>query len=191
MKPFCCIQQGPLARDDLRRAQGLVVSTYVLVGDDLDILHMARRLEDLAENILGHARVQTPDIQSPLVRLRRGTPSKGATAAGRHDAALVAAAHGGRDGGGDGIVVLWDVLRRRRHVRAARAAILAAVEAGSTGIRLGRWRQVGRRRRGDVLSHDGQGRVAKAVELSRLGSPTELWFRTSSIARYRSKIKNQ
>jgi hypothetical protein len=47
---------------------------YILVGNDLDILNMARGLEDLAEDILGHTLVQASNIQSSLIRFRGGSP---------------------------------------------------------------------------------------------------------------------
>lgn len=114
-----------------------------LVGDDLDALDMASGFEDLTQNVLGDPRVQTTNVQCPLVRFRRSTARGVASSAGgRHDTTR----HGRADRSRDGIGVLWDDHRGergRRHVLLS-AALLAIVARGASG---GRWRrQVGARR---------------------------------------------
>lgn len=51
-------------------------STHILVRDDLHILNMASGLEDLAQNVLSDTRIQTTNVQSPLVGLRGGAAGK-------------------------------------------------------------------------------------------------------------------
>lgn len=91
---------------------------------------MARRLENLTQHILSHARVQSSHIQGALVGLRGGAARDvaGLAAGGRHGVAR----HGRADGCGDGIVVLGDDdggEGRRRHVLLGLGLVLVA---GST-----------------------------------------------------------
>lgn len=51
------------------KASAIVKTTYVLVGNDLDVLNMSSSLEDLAENVLGNSLVQASHVQRALVRL--------------------------------------------------------------------------------------------------------------------------
>ena len=46
--------------------------THILVRDDLDVLHMSGRLEDLAQNFLGDARIQSANVEGALVGFGRG-----------------------------------------------------------------------------------------------------------------------
>lgn len=114
-----------------------------LVRDDLNALDVASGLEDLTENIFGHTRVESTNVQSPFVRLRGGTARSvaGASSAGRrHDSTR----HGRADSSRDGVRVLRDDDRSeggRRHVLSV--ALLAIVARRTSG---GRWRrQVGAR----------------------------------------------
>lgn len=77
--------------------------SYILVGDNLDVLDMTSSLKDLAQDILGDSLVETSDVQSPLVRLRSST-------GGGHDATVLA--HGRGHASGDGVVAGVDVQRR-------------------------------------------------------------------------------
>ena len=149
--------------------------TYILIRDDLHILDMAGGLEDLAQDILSDALVQAADVQSSLVRLRRGTAEAGA--AWRHHAAVFHAAvfhaavfhatvfhatvlhatvfttrHGRGDGCRDRVRVLGDVQRRRSHMGWVALAILAALEASRPRIGLRR-RQLGRSWGSSSVSH--------------------------------------
>ena len=45
-------------------------ATYILVGNNLDTLDVASRLEDLTQDVLRDAGIQASDIQRALVRLR-------------------------------------------------------------------------------------------------------------------------
>jgi hypothetical protein len=57
--------------------------TYVLVRDDLDVLHVSSGLENLPENLFGDPGVQTANIQSSFVGLRGCAPDGAASAHGR------------------------------------------------------------------------------------------------------------
>lgn len=105
--------------------------TYVLIGDDLDVLDVAGSLEDLSQDILGDSRVQTTDVQRALVGLRGGAARERATAGRRHD---LIATHGRGDGSRYRIRVGWDVQRWRRHVGIGAVAIFVA-RSSSTGLR--------------------------------------------------------
>ena len=105
---------------------------HVLVGDDLDVLNVAGRLKDLAEDVLGNPLVETAHIERPLVGFRGRAPGKGGGAGGRHHPALVAA-NGRGDGSRNGVVVLRNVERRGGHV-ALVGAILAVVLLGGSGV---------------------------------------------------------
>jgi len=102
----------------------VVRSTYVLVRDDLDVLHVSSGLEDLSQDFLGDPRVQTTNVKGSLVGLRGGAPDGAASAHGRAktvEAVGVGHVHGER------VVVLRDVETERRLARHALAvAILIA-----------------------------------------------------------------
>ena len=103
---------------------GVVQSTYVLVRDDLDVLHVSSGLEDLSQDFLGDPRVQSTNVKGSLVGLRGGAPD-GAT--GAHGRAKTVQAVGIRHVHGERIVVLGDVQAERRLSRHALAvAILIA-----------------------------------------------------------------
>lgn len=127
-------------------------ATHVLVRDDLHVLNMTSSLKDLAKNILCNTGVEPTDIERSLIRLGCHAAGEGTGAGGRHHAALVAG-HGRGDGGRDGVRVLRNVQRRRRHVCRVGLAILAILEARSASIGLGRRRQLARGRGRSVLSH--------------------------------------
>ena len=103
---------------------GVVQSTYVLVRDDLDVLHVSSGLEDLSQDFLGDPRVQSTNVQGSLVGLRGGAPDGTASAHGRAktvEAVGIGHVHGER------VVVLGDVQAERRLARHALAvAILIA-----------------------------------------------------------------
>jgi hypothetical protein len=105
--------------------------TYILVGDDLDVLNVTRSLENLTQNFLGHSLVQSTDIESTLVRLRGGA-TKATCAGGRHNASIVGGS-GRSDSSRDRVGVLRDMKRRRGH----RLAILTSFIArgASTSLR--------------------------------------------------------
>lgn len=83
-----------------------VACTYILVGDDFNILHMASRLKDLAQNILGDPLVEATDIEGSLVRLG-GRSSETASTGRRHHVAIFTA-----DSSRDRVIVGGDVKRR-------------------------------------------------------------------------------
>lgn len=129
-------------------------TTCILVRNDLDTLNMAGGLEDLAQDVLGDPGVQATHIQGTLVRLRSSATTEGGTAAGGHDAALVAAAtHRGSDCGRDRVGVLRNMQGRGRHVRRVRASVLAVLVAGRARVGLRRRRELARGRGGTVISH--------------------------------------
>ena len=120
-----------------------LAKTHVLIRDDLNALNMASGLKDLAQHILRDAGVQSSHVQRPLVRFRGCTASIGGSAGGRHDAALVSAStHGRGDGRRDGVVVLRDMERRRRHMRWIGTALPVFV-AGCASVELRRRRELG------------------------------------------------
>lgn len=139
-------------------------ATYILVRDNLNALDMTGGLEDLAQDLLGDARVQATNIQRTLVGLGSGTTTERAAAAGRDDAALIAAgAHRRGDGGRDGVSVLRDVKRRGRHMSRVRASVLAVLVA--RGARVGlRGRDLTRGRRRTVVSHGWNDGAMKTLE---------------------------
>lgn len=115
--------------------------TYVLVGDDLDVLNVTGSLKDLAQNILRDTRVQATDVESSLVRLGRRAPGEGTAAGGRHD---LVTRHGRGDRGRNRVRVGRDVERRGRHVGVG--AILTVLVAWSPSTGLGRRRKLASRR---------------------------------------------
>jgi len=50
--------------------EAIVVTAMILVGNNLDTLDVASRLEDLTQDVLRDAGIQASDIQRALVRLR-------------------------------------------------------------------------------------------------------------------------
>jgi hypothetical protein len=115
---------------------------------------MTSRLEDLAENILGDARIQASNIERTLVGLGGRATTERAAAAGRDDAALVAArAHRGGDGSRDRVRVLRNMQRRRRHVGGILASVLAVLVARSARVGLRGRRELARGRGRTVVSH--------------------------------------
>lgn len=60
--------------------------THVFVGDDFDVNDMTRGFEYLLQDILCHARVETPNIESSLVWLRSGPTHKSTSTGGGHHA---------------------------------------------------------------------------------------------------------
>jgi hypothetical protein len=127
---------------------------------------MTCRLEDLAKDILGNTGIKPSDVQSTLVRLGSGAPGKATTATRRHDAALVASTQRRCDGRRDGIRVLGNVERRRRHMGRIGLAILPSVESRSASIWLRRRGQVCRGRCRTGVSH-GDGNQRRACQYSR------------------------
>lgn len=140
----------PLASTD----EQLRWQTYVLVRDDLDVLHMAGRLKDLAQHVLSDPSVQATDVERALVRLRRSASGEGTTR--RHQSTLVPTSHGRCNGGRDRVGVLGNVQRRRGH--GTGLTVLRVVEARRTSIGLGRGRQLSARGRSSVVSHREVGR---------------------------------
>ena len=61
-------------------------ATHILVWDNLDTNHVASCLEDLLENVLCHSGVETADVKSSLVGLRRSPADVAARTGGRHHA---------------------------------------------------------------------------------------------------------
>jgi hypothetical protein len=103
---------------------GLVQPTYVLVRDDLDILHVSSGLENLSQDFLGDPWVQTADVKGSLVGLWGGAPDG---TAGAHWGAKTVKAVGVGHVHGERVVVLRDVEAERRLARHSLAvAILVA-----------------------------------------------------------------
>jgi len=100
--------------------------THVLVRDDLHALHVAGRLEDLLQHVLGHAGVQAADVEGALVGLRGGTTRGGAV--GRGD---------GAEGRRHAVVVRRNI-QRRRHVGATGLGPVGEASGGRGG-ECGRW----------------------------------------------------
>ena len=115
--------------------------THVLVGNDLDILDVTSGLEDLSQDVLGDAGVEAANVESALVGLGSSAAAEGvAGAGGRHDAARITVpTHGRRNRRRDGIGVLGNVQRRRRHVCGIRVVVLTVLVTGRTCVWL-RWR---------------------------------------------------
>ena len=119
--------------------------TYVLVRDDLDVLHVSSGLKDLPENLFGHPGVQTANVQSSFVGLGGSTPDGAASAHGRTKAVE---AVGIRHVHGERVVVLRDVEAERR-LRGQAALAVAILEAlrltrhGAHGGRHGELRRGG------------------------------------------------
>ena len=111
-------------RHDNSTWRGLVRSTYVLVRDDLDILHVSSSLENLSQDFLGDPRVQTANVKGSLVGLRGGAPD--GTAGAHWGTKTIKAVRVGHVHG-EGVVVLRDVEAKRRLTRHTLAvAILIA-----------------------------------------------------------------
>ena len=76
-------------RHDNSTWRELVRSTYVLVRDDLDVLHVSSGLKDLSQDFLGDPRVQSTNVQGSLVGLRGGAPDGTASAHRGHNGAEI------------------------------------------------------------------------------------------------------
>jgi hypothetical protein len=127
----------------------------ILVRDDLDVLNVTRSLKDLTEDILGDTGIKSANIESPLIRLGRGTAGKWAGATRRHQAAFVtSASHRRSDSGRDGICILRDMQRRGRQM-ARSTLVLTILVARSANIGLWRRRQGRSRDVGHVVDDDG------------------------------------
>jgi hypothetical protein len=129
--------------------------TYILIRNDLHVLHMPRRLENLSQHIFRHSRVQPANIQGTFVRLWCGTTHSPARTARRHHPAC-----GKRrsHGGWDRIVILRNNDRRqwrRRHVGRIALTVCGRAILLLAGCRRGlRWRRQGSDRgRGRGLRH--------------------------------------
>lgn len=119
--------------------------TYVLVRDDLDVLHVSSGLKDLPENLFGDPGVQTANVQSSFVGLGGSTPDGAASAHGRTKAVETV---GIRHVHGERVVVLRDVEAERR-LRGEATLAVAILEAlrltrhGAHGGRHGELRRGG------------------------------------------------
>jgi hypothetical protein len=103
---------------------GLVQSTYVLVRDDLDVLHVSSGLENLSQDFLGDPWVQTANVKGSLVGLRGSAPDGTACA---HWGTKTVKAVGVGHVHGERVVVLRDVEAERRLARHSLAvAVLIA-----------------------------------------------------------------
>lgn len=136
---------------DLTHKKGDTDSTNILVGNDFDVLDMSSSFEDLAQDILSHARIKSTNIERTLIWLWGRTTNEPALAIWRHDDPILTRHRRGYSCW-NGIRVLrdddrWE--RRRRHVRVAHA-ILAVLVAWSTGSSRWRWELRPGRRRGLV-----------------------------------------
>jgi hypothetical protein len=105
--------------------------THILVRDDLHVLHVSGCFEDLFEDIFRDPGVQTPNIESSLVGLRRSTADG---AARRHHVSKLIDR---RVLGNRRLVVRRDAqteswLRRRRHHHTSHAVVKPLL-AGSAG----------------------------------------------------------
>lgn len=115
-------------------------STYVLVRDDLDVLHVSGGFKDLPQDLLSDSGVQPTNVKSSFVRFRGGAPDG------------TAGAHGGGDAVGldrERVVVLRDVEPERRLRRHGLA--VAVLEGGLA--RHGRRHGEGRGGLGSVVGH--------------------------------------
>lgn len=140
MRHVQCLKVMWMKRASLRQV------TYVLVRDDLNVLHVSSGLEDLPENLLGHPRVQTANVQSSFVGLGGSAPDGAASAHGRSKAVE---AVGIRHVHGERVVVLRDVEAERRLLGQALAvAILEALRLTRHGAH-GGWH--GELRRGGTV----------------------------------------
>jgi hypothetical protein len=132
---------------------GLGEVTYVLVRDNLDVLHVSSGLEDLPENLFGDPGVQTANVQSSFVGLRGGAPDGAASAHGR---AKAVKAVGVRHVHGERVVVLRDVeAERRLRGHALTVAVLEALLLASLARHTTHGGRHGELRRGVavVVSH--------------------------------------
>ena len=111
------------------------MSTYVLVRNDLDILNMACRLEDLTQDIFGHALVQSANVESTFVGLRCGATKGGGGGRG-HQTAVISGGHGRGDGSRDRVRVLRNMLWRWREVGWVCLAILATFKSRGASVGL-------------------------------------------------------
>jgi len=129
---------------------GLREVTYVLVRDDLDVLHVSSSLKDLPENLLGHPRVQTANVQGSFVGLGSSAPDGAAGAHGRAKAIeAVDIGHVHRER----VVVLRDVETKRRLLGHALAvAVLIALRLARLTTHGGRHGEL-RRGVAVVVSH--------------------------------------
>jgi hypothetical protein len=129
--------------------------THILVRDDLHAHNVTGSLKDLLENIFGHARIQTPNIEGSLVRLGGSAADIATSACGGHHVAR----HGGTHRGGNGVVILGNDHRgpwRGRHVGGvglaiALGSIILLILSGGSRLR-SRW-QGGGSGSGSVLGH--------------------------------------
>lgn len=64
-----------------------VVAAYILVGNDLDTLHVPGGLKDLSQDVFGDARIKTAYIQGALVWFGSSSTHKAASAGGGHHVA--------------------------------------------------------------------------------------------------------
>ena len=142
---------------------------------------MASSLENLSQDVLGDPRVKAADVESALVRLGGGATAEGvAGAGGRHDAARVTVpTHRRRNRRRDGIGVLRDVQRRRRHVCGIRVIVLTVLVTGRACVCL-RWRGKlsGGGRRANV-SHVGE-MVEDLVEINEQSGDGDDWGTSSA-----------
>ena len=108
---------------------------------------MTGSLKDLAQDIFGHALVETADVQRTLVRLGRGTSSS----TGRRQNATVDAGLRRSDRGRDRVVVGRN-LKRRRLVGNGALSVLRGFETRGASRHLRR-RHLGRVGRTSIVSH--------------------------------------
>ena len=147
MRHVQCLKVMWMKRARLRQV------TYVLVRDDLNVLHVPSGLEDLPENLLGHPRVQTANVQSSFVRLGGSAPDGAASAHGRSKAIETV---GIRHVHGERVVVLRNVEAERRLLGHALAvAVLEALRLASLTRHTSHGGRHGELRRGGavVVSH--------------------------------------
>ncbi|RXK34165.1 hypothetical protein BBD39_06145 [Arsenophonus endosymbiont of Bemisia tabaci Asia II 3] len=137
--------------------EGYARLTYVLVRDDLDVLHVSGGLKDLPEDLFGDSGVQATNVQSSFVGFGSGAPDG---AAGAHGGGDAVEAVGIRHVHGERVVVLRDVEAERRLGRHTLA--IAVLEASLTGH--GRRHGELRGRGGGVVGHcDGDGLVRERM----------------------------
>ena len=81
--------------------------TYILVWDDLDVLDVSSRLENLLQDVFSDPGIQAADIQSPFVGFG-GCAPRSRRSRGRGQATGIIARERRADGARNGVVISWD-----------------------------------------------------------------------------------
>jgi hypothetical protein len=123
--------------------------TYVLVRNNFNVLHVSSSLENLPQDLLGHPRVKTANVQSSFVGLGSRAPDGAASAHGR---TKTIEAVGIRHIHRERVVVLGNVeAERRLGGHALAVAIFKALRLPSLTRHATHGRRHGELRRGTVV----------------------------------------